>query len=58
MDKRRELTGNRVVSKGNPVRDRIVRAKRREVDSIMKEMIDGPRKVEPFRGTAVPGLDF
>lgn len=56
MAKRRELTGNRVVKKGNPVRDRIVRARRREIEATVQSMIDGPKLVAPFRGSSLGDL--
>lgn len=58
MAKRRELTGNRVVRKGNPVRERIVRAKRREVEAAVQAMVDGPKRVAPFRGRSLGDLSI
>lgn len=58
MAKGRELTGNRDVTKGNPARDRIMRAKRREVDATVQELIDGPKTIKPFRGRDMLGLNL
>lgn len=58
MGKRRVLSGNRVVTKGNPVKDRIVRTKRRDIDTTVQSMIDGPALIKPFRGRYMDELGF